>query len=83
MLVVSLGSVASVLIGWWGLLLLLGVIGLGILVPLALQARASGHDDRRHVTAAALVLVGGLILRAVIIFSSESIHVIGSGISMP
>ncbi len=82
-LIGSLGSVASVLVGWWGLLLVFGVIGLGILAPLVLETRAAGHEDRRLLTAAALVLVGGLMLRAVIIFSSESIHVIGSGISMP
>lgn len=81
--VASLGSVAQVLVGWWGVLLLVGVVGLGILVPLVLESRASSHHDQRLATAAVLVLVGGLVLRALIIFSSESIHVVGSGISMP
>lgn len=83
-LVVSLGSVARVLVGFWGAVLVLGVAGLGIAVPLAMESRGHAGDrggvDRRLVTAATLVLVGGLLLRAFVIFSSEAIHVAGSGV---
>lgn len=76
-----LGSVAPAWLGAWGAVLALGVVGLGILAPLAMEARAGGRVDRRLATAAVLVLVGGLLLRAAIIFSSEGIQVLGSGVT--
>ncbi|NIR44416.1 MAG: polysulfide reductase, partial [Gemmatimonadetes bacterium] len=82
-LVISLGSVAGVLVSAWGVLLVLGVVILGIVVPFVLEARSASHVDRRLVTAAALVLFGGFLLRVFIIFSSESIYALGSGVAMP
>lgn len=71
--VVSLGAVASAWLNVWGLLLVVGVVLAGILVPLLLH--------HRHVlgslsipAASVLVLVGGFILRAVVVLSSEAIH---------
>jgi len=72
--VVSLGAVASAWMNQWGLLLLIGVVLAGILVPLLLHHR---HVlGRLSIPAASvLVLVGGFILRAVVVLSSEAIRV--------
>jgi formate-dependent nitrite reductase membrane component NrfD len=70
---ISLGPVFRSWISGWGLLLLLGVIIAGLLVPLAL------HWRERHVVYlnlnmnALLVLLGGFLLRVVIVFVSEGI----------
>src|SRR5256886_6434089 len=65
----SLGSVNRVWIGFWGLVLLVGVVGLGILAPLRL------HLQRRPLASAAkLVLLGGFLLRLATIFVSEGIE---------
>jgi formate-dependent nitrite reductase membrane component NrfD len=72
-LVVSLGSVARVWLNVWGILLLVGVVLAGILLPLTLHWRPRLLGDLNVPTAAALVLVGGFLLRVVIILSSEGI----------
>jgi formate-dependent nitrite reductase membrane component NrfD len=77
---VSLRSVAQVFVSWWGALLLVGVIGGGILIPLFLE-RGGGHAPRQLVRSASLVLAGGFLLRMVVLLSSEQIHVIGSGVT--
>jgi formate-dependent nitrite reductase membrane component NrfD len=67
-LVASLGRIAMVWLNGWGLLLAVMVLG-GIVLPLYLRrlpARGS-----RWTIGPVLVLLGGLILRAVIIFSSD------------
>jgi protein NrfD len=75
-LVVSLGSLARLWLSSWGALLVLGVVVTGIVVPLVLYRAA----DRRArlgglvgAAAAVLVLIGGFLLRVVIILSSESV----------
>jgi formate-dependent nitrite reductase membrane component NrfD len=78
---ISLGSVARVLVDWWGLVLLIGVIGIGILLPLLLHRRHGAGTLRNHAQTAVLVLVGGLLLRIVVVLSSEEIHVLGSGVT--
>ena len=66
--VASLGSVNRVWIGFWGLVLLVGVVGLGIVAPLRL------HAQRRPLASAAkLVLVGGFLLRLAMMLASEGI----------
>ena len=66
--VVSLGSVNHVWIGFWGLVLLVGVVGLGIVAPLRL------HAQRRPLASAAkLVLLGGFLLRLATMLASEGI----------
>ena len=78
---VSLGSVARVFVGWWGVALVLGVIGVGIVAPLLLER---GHPaPARHdlVRTASLVLIGGFLLRVVVLLSSAEIHVLGSGVT--
>lgn len=77
----SLGSVARVFLGWWGLVLLLGVIGAGIVGPLILQRKHGAGALRHHVQSAMLVLLGGLLLRIVVLLSSNGVHVLGSGIT--
>jgi protein NrfD len=78
---ISLGSVARVYLSWWGVLLLLGVVGLGILLPLREERRT--HTPRQVARTASLVLLGGFLLRMVLLLSSEQIHVVGSGVRGP
>jgi protein NrfD len=70
---ISLGPVFRAWLSAWGLLLFLGVIVVGMLVPLALYWRKEWLGSRNLTTAAALVLVGGFILRLVIVFSAQGI----------
>jgi formate-dependent nitrite reductase membrane component NrfD len=63
---VSLGRVLSAWLNGWGLLLLI-VVALGMVAPLFLSSR------RRMPTTAILVLIAGLLLRVVIVFSSERV----------
>jgi formate-dependent nitrite reductase membrane component NrfD len=70
---ISLGPVLRAWLNAWGLLLFLGVIVTGMLLPLALYWRRDWLGDRNLTASAALVLVGGFILRLVIVFSSEGV----------
>ncbi len=72
-LVVSLGGMARIWLGAWGALLVVGVVGLGILVPLALYRRSLRAGGLSGAAAAVLVLAGGFLLRVVIILSSEGV----------
>jgi formate-dependent nitrite reductase membrane component NrfD len=69
---VSLGPVLGAWLNAWGVLLLLAVV-LGMIVPLVLLARGRHVRSWNAATAATLVLLGGFLLRVVIIFSSEAI----------
>jgi protein NrfD len=72
--IVSLGSVAKAFLNAWGVLLLLGVVGVGIVMPLRM-----GRDAAHNVaTASVLVLFGGFVLRVVVLLGSEQIHVAGA-----
>jgi len=68
-LLFSLGPVLHAWLNAWGLLLFFGVIVVGLIIPLALYRRA----EHNAATAAALVLVGGFILRLVIVFSAQRV----------
>jgi formate-dependent nitrite reductase membrane component NrfD len=71
-LVASLGTAARAWLNAWGALLLLGVVGAGIVVPLLLHLRARPFGrDLAVPLAATLVLVGGFLLRVVVILSSD------------
>jgi formate-dependent nitrite reductase membrane component NrfD len=74
-LVVSLGSMARAWLSAWGVLLVVGVVLIGILIPLALhlRARSFGRDLATPV-AAVLVLIGGFVLRVVIVLSSQGLR---------
>ena len=78
---VSLGSVARVFLDWWGVVLLAGVVGIGIVAPLFLHSREGAESVESCVRIARLVLVGGFLLRMVVLFSSDQIHVIGAGVT--
>jgi protein NrfD len=80
---VSLGSVARVFLSWWGALLVVGVVGAGILIPLLLERGNRIHAPRNLVRSASLVLLGGLLLRVVVLLASNQIHVIGAGVTAP
>jgi formate-dependent nitrite reductase membrane component NrfD len=67
-LVVSLGPLARAWLNVWGVLLVVGVAGLGILAPLVLHWRGGW---RAAVAGGVLVLIGGFIFRVVIVLSSE------------
>lgn len=69
---VSLGPVLRAWLNVWGLLLLI-VILLGMVAPLALSWRARRVQELSMATAAVLVLVAGLLLRVVIVFSSGAV----------
>lgn len=60
----------------WGLILGIGVVLAGILVPFVLQMRPRIGGSSGMVVAAVLVLVGGLLLRMVVLMSSELLHVV-------
>jgi len=79
----TLGAAFEAWIGWWGVVLLLGVVLLGILVPLGLHWRPGWFDRngrlRRLATSpklasAILVLIGGFLLRVAVIMASETIE---------
>jgi formate-dependent nitrite reductase membrane component NrfD len=72
-LVVSLGSLARLWLSVWGALLVGGVVILGILIPLALYWTGRRAVGVAGTAAALLVLVGGFLLRVVIVLSSESV----------
>lgn len=71
-LIASLGAVARVWLSWWGVLFLLGVVLAGLLVPLVLHL-APRPDPRASTTAAVLVLIGGFLLRVVVVLASERV----------
>jgi protein NrfD len=70
---ISLGPVFRAWLSAWGLVLFLGVIVVGMLLPLALFWRRDWLGNRNATAAAALVLLGGFILRMVIVFSAEAV----------
>ena len=70
---ISLGPVFRAWLNAWGLLLFFGVIGLGMLFPLALHWRKQWLGDSNVTAAAASVLAGGFILRLVIVFSAQGV----------
>lgn len=82
--VISLGAVARAFLNAWGILLLIGVIGVGILKPLymgrdaARSLRTSASPRDNVATASVLVLFGGFVLRVVVLLGSEQVHVAGA-----
>jgi formate-dependent nitrite reductase membrane component NrfD len=64
--IASLWPIRQVWISFWGLLLLVGVVGAGIVAPLRLHASPA--------RAARLVLLGGFLLRVTTILASEGIE---------
>ena len=71
-LVISLGPVFRAWLSGWGLLLFIVII-VGQLLPLALSWRPQWLGERNMKTTAALILLGGFLLRLVIVFSAEGV----------
>jgi formate-dependent nitrite reductase membrane component NrfD len=67
----SLGAVFRVWLSWWGVLLLVGVVVVGLLAPLLLEWRPRARLGAP--LAAGLVLIGGFLLRVVIVLTSEGL----------
>ena len=78
---ISLGSVARLFLGWWGIALALGVVGAGIVAPLLLARRHHTRASEHLVRTASLVLLGGFLLRVVVLLSSHDVHVLGAGVT--
>ena len=70
---ISLGPVFRAWFSAWGVVLLLGVVVLECSCRYRYRWRRDWLGDRNVTTAAALILVGGFLLRLVIVFSSEGI----------
>lgn len=70
--IVSLGSVARVWLSLWGVLLLVAVL-VGMIVPLFMRWR-SARSAQTSALAAVMVLIGGFILRTVIVFTQQGIQ---------
>lgn len=70
---ISLGPVLAALRNAWGALLVVGVVILGLLVPLVMAWRPGVLCWSSATTSAALVLLGGFLLRVVVVLSSESV----------
>jgi formate-dependent nitrite reductase membrane component NrfD len=71
-LVASLGSVARVWLNVWGVFLL-AVVLIGIVAPLVLHWQRTAAGRLTAPAAAVLVLIGGFLLRVVLVLSSETI----------
>jgi formate-dependent nitrite reductase membrane component NrfD len=74
LLLVVLGRAARPFMsGGFGVLFWLGVVGVGLLVPLVLHRRAvlGWAEHRRELIAAVCALVGGLLLRFVVVMSPQ------------
>jgi formate-dependent nitrite reductase membrane component NrfD len=69
---ISLGPVLRAWLNAWGVLLLI-VILLGMIAPLVLSWRARRFPEMNMATPAVLVLIGGFLLRVVIVFSSDAV----------
>src|SRR5467141_2473855 len=76
--VASLWPIRQVWISFWGFLLLVGVVLAGILWPLRLHFTSPGTGFRNP---AVMVLLGGFLLRVVVLLASNSIavHHVASG----
>ena len=70
---VSLGPVLQAWLNAWGVLLVVGVVIVGLIVPLALSFRARRLHTTNMTTSAVLVLIGGFLLRVVVVLSSETV----------
>ena len=72
-LTVSLGPALRVWMNGWGVLLLIGVVFAGILLPLCLEWRPRLLGRLSLPAGAVLVLLGGFLLRVVVVLSSEGV----------
>src|SRR5437762_4028218 len=69
-----LWPIRQVWVSFWGLLLLVGVVWAGILWPLTLHRRPAAAAAGAFRNPAVMVLIGGFLLRVVILLSSHGIQ---------
>jgi protein NrfD len=69
---VSLGPVLRAWLNAWGMLLIVAIV-LGVVVPLMFSWRSRRVRHVNMVIASVLVLIGGFLLRLIIVFSSSSV----------
>lgn len=69
-LIVSLGPVVQAWLNAWGVLLIMGVVIPGLIIPLA---AAWNRLRLPRAATAILVLIGGFVLRVVVVLSSETV----------
>jgi formate-dependent nitrite reductase membrane component NrfD len=72
-MVILLGPVARAWMNVWGVLLLVGVVVLGLILPIVLHSRPLFGDRSVAIGALLALLAGGLLLRIVVILSSEAL----------
>jgi formate-dependent nitrite reductase membrane component NrfD len=72
-LAISLGPLLRLWLNAWGVLLIVGVVLAGILLPLLLHWRPRLLGSLSWPAAAVCVLVGGFLLRVVMVLSSEGV----------
>jgi len=70
--VASLGPVFTLRLSWWGVFLVLVAL-IGMIAPLALYWKRSLLGGINMAASAVLVLLGGFLLRVVIVFSAQGI----------
>jgi formate-dependent nitrite reductase membrane component NrfD len=70
---ISLGPVLRAWLNAWGVVWIVGVIILGVIVPLVRSWRHRAVSHAPLAATAVLVLIGGFLLRFVVIFSSEMV----------
>ncbi len=70
---ISLGPAVRGWLNVWGVLLVVGVMVMGLIAPLLMVWRERRFAERNIAMSAALVLLGGLLLRMIVVFSSRSI----------
>jgi formate-dependent nitrite reductase membrane component NrfD len=73
LVMVSLGPVLTAWLNAWGALLVVGVVIVGLLVPLVMAWRPAALRWSSITTSAILVLIGGFLLRVVMVLSAESV----------
>ncbi len=70
---ITLGPVFRAWFSVWGVVLLLGVVVLGLLVPILLSWRRDRLGSHNYTASAALVLIGGFILRMAVVLGGEAV----------
>jgi cytochrome bd-type quinol oxidase subunit 2 len=71
-LFVTLGSAARGWLNLWGLVLAIGIV-VGIVLPLLSARRRSSYDGGALSMSAALVLLGGVLVRTAVVFVPEAV----------
>ena len=71
--ILSLGPVLQAWLNLWGIFLVVGVVLVGMVLPLMLAWRPQWVRGGNIATASLLVLIGGFLLRVIVVLSAESV----------